>query len=67
MEEVEESLQMCISGYQRQIHALKAKILHTPSRLATATNRIVCTFNDKADEEWTFFLKDSNGVIPDET
>ncbi|KAJ3862512.1 hypothetical protein EV359DRAFT_65570 [Lentinula novae-zelandiae] len=67
VEEVEESLQMCINGYQRQIHALKAKILRIPSRLATATNCIARTFNDKADEERTFFLKDSNGIIPDET
>ncbi|KAH7871962.1 uncharacterized protein C8R40DRAFT_1053615 [Lentinula edodes] len=58
---------MRINGYQRQIRALKAKISRIPSRLATATNRIARTFNDKADEERTFFLKDSNGIIPDET
>ncbi|KAJ3876354.1 hypothetical protein F5051DRAFT_441541 [Lentinula edodes] len=66
MEDIEARLQKRLKNYQHQIHALKAKISRIPSRLVTATNRVVCTYNTKADDERTFFLKDSSGIIPDE-
>ncbi|KAJ3858211.1 hypothetical protein EV359DRAFT_69191, partial [Lentinula novae-zelandiae] len=66
MEDIEERLQKRLKDYQRQIHALKVKISHIPSRLVTATNRVAHTYNTKADDKQTFFLKDSSGIIPDE-
>ncbi|KAJ3912693.1 hypothetical protein F5877DRAFT_84553 [Lentinula edodes] len=65
-EDMKESVQIRLKEYQRQIHALKAKTSHIPGRLATAAKHIACTYNNKADEERTFFLKNSDGVIPDE-
>ncbi|KAJ3852630.1 hypothetical protein EV368DRAFT_64750 [Lentinula lateritia] len=65
-EDIEERLQKRLKDYQHQIHVLKAKISRIPSRLVTATNRVARTYNTKADDERTFFLKDSSGIIPDE-
>ncbi|KAJ3817778.1 hypothetical protein F5880DRAFT_1617968 [Lentinula raphanica] len=55
-----------IQDYQCQIHALKAKVARIPARLVTATNRVARTYNAKADEERTFYLKNTQGVIPDD-
>ncbi|KAJ3831420.1 hypothetical protein F5878DRAFT_667572 [Lentinula raphanica] len=53
-----------IQDYQCQIHALKAKVARIPARLVTATNCVARTYNAKADEERTFYLKNTQGVIP---
>ncbi|KAJ4501707.1 hypothetical protein C8R41DRAFT_928430 [Lentinula lateritia] len=65
-ENTKKSVQIRLEEYQRQIHALKAKTSRIPGRLTTAAKRIARTYNNKADEERTFFLKNSDGVIPDE-
>ncbi|KAJ3964416.1 hypothetical protein EV361DRAFT_955964 [Lentinula raphanica] len=64
--ETREQLERRIQDYQRQIHTLKAQVSHIPARLVTAANRVARTYNAKADEERTFYLKNTQGVISDD-
>ncbi|KAJ3965351.1 hypothetical protein EV361DRAFT_810856 [Lentinula raphanica] len=60
-----ERLEGKLQDYQRQLHALKAKVSRIPARLVTTANRVARTFNTRADEERKFYLKNTKGVIPD--
>ncbi|KAJ3754315.1 hypothetical protein EV360DRAFT_86942 [Lentinula raphanica] len=65
-DETRGQLEVQVHEYQRQIHALKAKVSRIPARLVTTANRVARTFNTRADEERKFYLKNTKGVIPDD-